>query len=187
MITSAGTPPRKASPVSRYTPVQRALHWVMAVIIFVALAIGLYCSYLGHGSAQRQFLMDIHKSLGMTALALVIFRIPTLAAAREPKWRMSPPLYQRILSKVVHLSLYVLMILMPVSGYVTSSSEGRTVPWFGLFTWPDLLSENRPLGRAVGLVHHYGAYTFFALLFLHVGAAAWHKFVVHDEVLSRML
>jgi cytochrome b561 len=79
------------------------------------------------------------------------------------------------------------MILMPVSGYVTSSSEGRTVPWFGLFTWPDLLSENRPLGRAVGLVHHYGAYTFFALLFLHVGAAAWHKFVVHDEVLSRML
>jgi cytochrome b561 len=56
----------------------------MATVILIALAIGLYCSYLGHGSDQRQSLMDIHKSLGMTALALLIIRIPIRAATAEP-------------------------------------------------------------------------------------------------------
>jgi cytochrome b561 len=79
------------------------------------------------------------------------------------------------------------MILMPISGYVTSALEGRTVPWFGLFTWPNLLTENRPFGRTVGVIHHYGGYTFLALLFLHLGAVVWHRLIRHDEVLSRMI
>ncbi len=159
----------------------------MATVILVALAIGLYCSYLEHGSAQRQFLMDIHKSLGMTALALLVIRIPIRAAKAEPEWRHQPPLHERLASKIVHLALYALMILMPISGYITSASEGRAVPWFGLFNWPNLLVEDRPLGKMVGVVHHYGGYTFFALLFLHLGAVVWHRVVRRDEVLSRMI
>nr|WP_281407289.1 cytochrome b [Neorhizobium alkalisoli] len=171
----------------RHHAVQRGLHWTMAAIIFAALGLGLYCSYLGHGSPQRQFLMDIHKSLGMTALGLIAIRIPIRASSREPDWRSLPPLRERIASKAVHVALYLLMIVMPVSGYVTSSAEGRTVPWFGMFKWPVLLGDDRPLGRAVGIIHHYGAYTFYALLFLHLAAVIWHRMIKKDEVLSRML
>jgi cytochrome b561 len=131
--------------------------------------------------------MDIHKSLGMTAMALLIIRIPICAAAAEPDWQQMPPLHERLASKIVHFALYALMMLMPISGYITSSSEGRTVPWFGLFNWPNLLVENRPLGRMVGIVHHFGGYTFFGLLFLHLGAVVWHRIVRRDEVLARML
>ncbi len=187
MSKSTDLSPAATSTAYRYGTMQRSLHWTMATIILIALAIGLYCSYLGHGSAQRQFLMDIHKSLGMTALALLIIRIPIRAATSEPDWRHKPPLHERLASKIVHLALYALMMLMPISGYVTSSSEGRKVPWFGLFTLPNLLMENRPFGRMVGVIHHYGGYTFFALLFLHLGAVVWHRLIRQDEVLSRML
>lgn len=171
----------------RYPNTQRFLHWTMALVIFGALGLGLYCSYLGRGSPERQFLMDIHKSLGMTALALLLVRIPIRAGIPEPEWQKSPAFHERIASRVVHLALYLLMMLMPISGYVTSSTEGRKVPWFGVFNWPNLLLENRPLGRVIGMVHHYGAYTFFGLLFLHLGAVVWHRVLRHDEVLSRML
>lgn len=166
---------------------QRILHWTMALVIFCALGLGLYCSYLGRGSPERQFLMDLHKSLGMTALALIAIRIPVRAAAEEPGWRSRPPLHERIASRVVHVALYSLMILMPASGYVTSSSEGRSVPWFGLFNWPSLMSENRSFGRTIGAVHHYGAYAFFTLLSIHLAAVLWHRTIRRDEVLSRML
>jgi cytochrome b561 len=174
-------------PDHRYAGPQRILHWVMAAVIFAALGLGLYCSYLGRGSPDRQLLMDIHKSLGMTALMLIVLRIPLRASAREPAWRVAPARHERIASHAAHGVLYMLMLLMPLSGYITSSSEGRTVPWFGLFSWPNLLAENRPFGRFVGSIHHYGAYLFFAVLGLHLAAVVWHRFVRRDEVLSRML
>ncbi len=149
MTFQVSSPSLSIEPRVRYHGVQRSLHWIMAAVIFGALGIGLYCSYLDHGSSQRQLLMDIHKSLGMTALALLIIRIPVRA--------------------------------------VTSSTEGRTVPWFGMFHWPIILRENKPFGRAVGVVHHYGAYAFYALLALHLGAVVWHRLVKRDEVLARML
>lgn len=172
---------------TRYCGIQRYLHWIMATAIFVALAIGIICSYLDHGSPQRQFLMDIHKSLGMTVLALLVIRIPIRASYGEPRFDIAPPLHERIASKLVHAGLYGVMLLMPVSGYVTSSAEGRRVQWFGVFRWPNLLTENKSFGRAVGAIHHYGAYAFYMLLILHLGAVVWHRLVRKDEVLARML
>jgi cytochrome b561 len=174
-------------PSHRYAGSQRLLHWVMAAVIFAALTIGLYCTFLGRGSPDRQMLMDIHKSLGMTALVLIVLRIPLRAKTGEPAWRNAPARHERIASDAAHGVLYILMLLMPLSGYITSSSEGRSVPWFGLFTWPNLFTENHPFGRLVGRVHHYGAYVFFAILGLHLAAVLWHRFVRRDDVLSRML
>ena len=79
------------------------------------------------------------------------------------------------------------MLLMPVSSYITSSAEGSTVQWFGIFHWPNVLTENKPFGRSVGVIHHYGAYAFYTLLVLHLGAAVWHRQVKKDEILARML
>lgn len=171
----------------RYHRAQRVIHWLMAMVIVAALAIGLYCSYLVPGSAERQFLLDIHKSLGMTALVLIVLRIPLRAILGEPPRAIAPPRHERLASHIVHGTLYLLMVTMPLSGYATSASEGRSLPWFGLFNWPNLLPENRDLGRLLATVHHYGAYAFFAALSLHLAAVVWHHIVKRDEVLSRMI
>lgn len=169
----------------RYTGAQRLIHWAMAVVICCALALGLYCANIGH-TPQREFLMTIHKSLGMTALALIVLRIPIRVASGEPEWRVVQPSHVRIGAHVAHGILYLLMILMPVTGYITSGAEGRDIPWFGLFEWPNLMQPDRPLGRMVGHIHEYGAYAFFGILGLHLAAVVWHRLVKRDETLSRM-
>jgi cytochrome b561 len=158
----------------------------MATVILPALGLGLYCSYLKHGTPEREFLLDIHKSLGMTALALIVLRIPVRVTLGEPDWRVPPSGPVRIGSHAAHGILYLLMILMPVTGYITSGAEGRSLPWFGLFAWPNLMPEDRQLGRLAATIHHFGAYAFFAVLGLHLAAVAWHRLFKKDEVFSRM-
>jgi cytochrome b561 len=175
-----------ANTAFRYRGAQRVLHWAMAFIIICALGLGLYCSYLKPGLPERQFLLEIHKSLGMTALALIILRIPTRAVYGEPLWRSTPAAHVRVGAHAAHMVLYVLMVLMPVTGYMTSGASGRSLPWFGLFQWPNLMPADRGLGRLAAIVHHFGAYAFFAVLGLHLIAVAWHRLVKKDEVLSRM-
>lgn len=170
----------------RYSRMQRALHWIMAVVIVLALAIGLYCAYLDH-TPEREFLMTIHKSLGMTALALLVLRIPVRAYRGEPYWQKEPHRHVRIAARVGHGLLYALMLLMPVAGYITSGAEGRDIPWFGLFNWPNLMDHDRNFGRLVGTIHEYGAYLFFIVLGLHLAAVVWHRLVKKDETLSRMV
>ncbi len=111
----------------RYSRAQRLLHWTMALIILPALAIGLYCSYLGH-TPEREFLMTIHKSLGMTALALLVLRIPVRAYRGEPDWQEKPHRHAHLASRLAHGILYALMLLMPVAGYITSAPRAVTSP-----------------------------------------------------------
>ncbi|MGL4094325.1 cytochrome b [Agrobacterium cavarae] len=178
---------RKCETNYRYQPIQRFLHWTMAAMIITALGLGLYCSYLPHGSDQREFLLEIHKSLGMTALCLIVLRIPIRASSGEPAWRVPPSPLVRIASKAGHGLLYVLMLIMPVTGYMTSGSEGRSIPWFGLFSWPNFMTYSQSFGQTLSTVHDFGGYAFFAVLGLHLVAVAWHRLVKKDEVLSRMV
>jgi cytochrome b561 len=83
-------------------------------------------------------------------------------------------------------SRYV-MALMPISGYITSAALGRSVPWFGLFEWPNLMAQVRPLAMMARTVHEFGGYAFFAVLGLHLAAVVWHRLFKKDETLSRML
>src|SRR5271157_1552215 len=117
-------PPRG---VQVYNPGLRALHWLMAALIFVALALGVWASQLPHHELRSEVLF-IHKSIGMTVLCLVALRIV---------WRMiaGAPAYAEPLGKLTHaaahsahIGLYALMIGMPVSGYVFSAGSGADIP-----------------------------------------------------------
>jgi cytochrome b561 len=175
-----------SKPNYRYRGAQRLLHWTMAFVIICALGLGLYCSYLQPGIPERRFLLDIHKSFGMTALVLIVLRIPVRAVYGEPSWRSPPSWHIRIASHSAHMVLYLLMILMPVTGYMTSGAAGRSLPWFGLFQWPNLMPADRGLSQLAATIHEYGAYAFFVILGLHLMAVAWHRLIKKDEVLSRM-
>ncbi|SCB44957.1 cytochrome b [Rhizobium lusitanum] len=175
------------TPTLRYRPSQRILHWTMAIVIISALGLGLYCSYLVPGSALRRGLLDVHKSLGMTALALIAIRLPLRFSFGEPAYRQPLDALNHYAARGVHILLYGLMILMPLAGYTTSAAGGHDLPWFGLFQWPNLLPLDKPLERMAAEIHEYGAYCLYAIVSLHVVAALWHHLFRKDEVLRRML
>ncbi|TWB58277.1 cytochrome b561 [Rhizobium sp. ERR 922] len=171
---------------ARYRSSQRLLHWLMAIVIISALVIGLYCSYLTPGIPLRRALLDIHKSLGMTALFLIAIRLPLRLSLGEPAYQRPLGVFNHYAARGAHILLYILMILMPLAGYATSAAGGHDLPWFGLFQWPNLLSHDKGLERAAAEIHEYGAYCLYAIVSLHILAALWHHFVRKDEVLKRM-
>jgi len=158
----------------------------MAIVIISALLIGLYCSYLTPGMPLRRALLDVHKSLGMTALFLIAIRLPLRLSLGEPAYRRPLGALSHFAARSAHILLYVLMILMPLAGYTTSAAGGHDLPWFGLFQWPDLLPLDKGLERAAAEIHEYGAYCLYAVVSLHILAALWHRFVRRDEVMKRM-
>lgn len=172
---------------TRYRPSQRILHWLMAIVIISALVIGLYCSYLTPGVPLRRALLDVHKSLGMTALVLIAIRLPFRLSLGEPAYRRPLDVFNRYAARGAHILLYALMILMPLAGYTTSAAGGHDLPWFGLFRWPNLLPLDKGLERTAAEIHEYGAYCLYTVVSLHILAALWHHFFRKDEVLQRML
>jgi cytochrome b561 len=175
-------------PASRleYDGAQRGFHWVMAVVIFAAIGLGVWARLLPPGGGIRPQLLDLHKSLGMTALILVAFRLGWRAIRGEPEYRERPDALTHGAARIAHWALYALMIFMPVSGYIFSGAGGHDLPWFGLFSWPVLVPRDKPLASLAQQLHYAGAWTLGALLALHVLAVIWHSWIRRDEVLSRM-
>ncbi len=171
----------------RYDRVQRALHWLMAAIILAAVLIGLYCSFQVPGTPVRRALLEVHKSLGMTALVLVVIRIAYRLAVGAPPYDQPLGRLTHLGASGGHLALYALMVAMPLTGYLFSSAGGYSLPWFGLFQWPRLVSGYKALAELGQYLHGWGAYFIYAVLSLHIAAVIWHHFVKKDEVLSRML
>lgn len=183
-LSDAAAPPATAT---RYDRLQRSLHWLMALIIFTAIGIGLYCSWLVPGTPERQALLEIHKSLGLTALTLVVVRVLWRLAVGAPAYVKPLGRLTHLAAGAGHLALYALMLLMPLSGYVFSAAGGRSLPWFGLFQWPNLLPKDPALAELGRFVHGWGATAIYVVLSLHLAAVLWHRFVLKDEVLARML
>ncbi len=171
----------------RYDRLQRALHWGMAAIILVAVAIGFYCSLLTPGTPTRKALLEIHKSLGTTAFWLVLIRIGYRLIAGAPAYRRPLDRLTHVGAASAHGALYLLMIAMPVTGYLFSAAGGYSLPWFGLFQWPRLTPSDADLAHWGQWLHGWGAYFIYAVLAAHIAAVAWHQLVKKDEVLARML
>ncbi len=169
-----------------YSAPLRALHWLMAAIIFAAIGLGVWATFLPRGTHPRVEILDIHKSLGLTALALVGLRAMVRLASRTPPYR--PPLgrLNHMAASAAHGLLYVAMVALPVSGYVHSMAGGHGFKWFGLFPVPSLVARSEQVDAGAGQVHYVFALAIGALLTAHVLAALWHGLVRRDGVLARM-
>ncbi len=110
-----------------YDRLQRAVHGTMAALIFVGLALGVWAHELPRGDL-RDGVLVIHKSIGMTVLALAAFRVVWRIIAGAPAYVEPLGRLTRAAAHSAHAALYALMIAMPVSGYVLSSAGGHAVP-----------------------------------------------------------
>jgi cytochrome b561 len=175
-------------------PVTRALHWTMAALILFQLGYGLYMIRVGD-LLQRFVLTQTHKSWGtvvfLLALARVLWRLANPARPAPPP---GMPRWQRRAAGASHGLLYVLMLLMPVSGWLMASASPTQDLLqmqnlvFGRYALPDpFVPGSEPLEAALARVHLAGAISLALLLALHVVAALKHQFVDRDAVLRRML
>ncbi len=174
-----------SSPVPRYDATLRVLHWAMAAIILLAIALGVAAALMPRGWPRPELLM-IHKSLGMTALALIVLRVVWRLSVGAPPYSAAVGVLSRIGAHAAHVALYALMIAMPVTGYVSSVAGGHEAPWFGLFEWPALLARNDALAHRASFAHYWLAWAIGAVLALHFAATAWHAWVKRDDIFARM-
>jgi cytochrome b561 len=175
-----------SNPAPRYDTTLRVLHWLMAAIILVAIALGVVAAILPRGAALRPELLMVHKSLGMTALVLIALRVVWRLIVGAPPYSAALGALSRLSAHAAHVALYALMIAMPVSGYVNSVAGGHPAPWFGLFEFPALVGKNEALAHRASFAHYWLAWAIGAVLALHLAAVAWHVWVKRDDVFARM-
>lgn len=169
-----------------YTKTAKALHWLMAVLLFGLLALGFYMHDLPL-SPDKLKLYSWHKWAGVTAFLLLGFRLLWRVTHRPPALPDSMPKLMQFAAHAGHLLLYVLMIAIPLSGWLMSSAKGFQTVYFGVLPIPDLLDKNKEVGDLLALVHKSLNLLFIAVLAGHIGAALKHHFIDKDDILTRML
>jgi cytochrome b561 len=169
-----------------YTGVAKSLHWFMALLLLGMLALGLYMHDLPLSPDKLQ-LYSWHKWGGVTLFMLVLLRLAWRLAHRPPALPGSMSQPQRFAAHAGHALLYVLMLAIPLSGWLMSSAKGFQTVWFGLLPIPDLLGRDKELGTLLTRVHEVLNLVFMGLLAAHIGAALKHHFVDGDSILQRML
>jgi cytochrome b561 len=172
--------------VERYSNIAIALHWLIALLIFIAFPLGLYMSELKLSPTKLQ-LFSYHKWIGITVFVLAILRIIWRATHRPPALPDSIPRLQQIASHIVHGFLYALLFAIPISGWLMSSAKGFKTVLFGVIPLPDLIGKDKELGKLLELVHQSLNYFLLLLVVLHVAALIKHRFIDRDDVLTRML
>jgi cytochrome b561 len=175
-------PPRE---IGVYHPGLRTIHWLMAALIFGALALGVWAALLPRGAFRSEVLF-FHKSIGVTVFGLVLLRIIWRMVVGAPDYAEPLGRLVHVGSRAGHLALYALMIAMPVSGYLTSTASGAPLPWFGLFQLPRLVDKDKPLAEATAWAHYIFAWTIAFVLAAHLGAVVWHAAIKRDTILTRM-
>ena len=169
----------------RYTASAIVLHWLVALLIFVAFPLGVYMHDLPLSPTKLQ-LYSYHKWIGITILMLASLRVAWRVTHAPPPLPEDMASWQRCASQVVHFLLYLLILAIPLSGWLMSSAKGFQTVWFGVLPLPDLLDKDRELGDLLAEVHKALNFVLLALVILHVGAALKHHFVEHRPFLQRM-
>lgn len=172
--------------LENYGAVAKFLHWLIAFIVIGLLILGLYMVPLPI-NAQKLKLYGWHKEWGILVLMLVIVRLSWRLININPALPAHMPRWQQLAAKSVHFAFYIFLFLMPLTGWMMSSSAGLPVSFFGLFTLPDLVSPNENNMKILEEVHEWLGYGLIAALLAHVGAALQHHFIYKDNILRRML
>jgi cytochrome b561 len=169
----------------RYNAGAIALHWLTAALILANLALGVSMVPM-RISPTKLDLYVWHKSIGVTVFILTSLRLAWRAAHRPPA-PVPMPAWQERATTVSHALLYVLLFLIPFSGWLYSSATGVQVVYLGLVPLPDLVPKDKAYADALRLVHVSLNLTLVAVLIVHTAAALKHHFVDRDRVLVRML
>ncbi|HET6602609.1 MAG TPA: cytochrome b [Xanthomonadaceae bacterium] len=163
-----------------------ALHWLIVVLVLVMALVGLTMDEMPN-SPTKVRVYALHKSTGLTILALMLLRLGWRLYAGRPEHVPTMPTWQVRAAEATHWLLYALLLAMPISGWIYHSASNFPLRWYGLFRVPDLTG---PDPQVKALAHDAHEWIFIAICIVvlaHAGAALWHHFRAGDATLVRML
>jgi cytochrome b561 len=170
--------------LQRFTPLQRALHWLMAVCILTMFFIGV--GMVSTIAPKYLPLIATHKSLGAVIFILALIRLAVRWRYGAPPLPASLPAPMKLAAELSHYILYALMIAMPLLGWGMLSAANYPVVLFGGLHLPMILPQSDSLHTELWSAHHYLAFLFFAVVLMHLAAALFHGLVRHDGVFEAM-
>jgi cytochrome b561 len=145
-----------------YPASSKLLHWLVAICVLTTAPVAIAMTRVGEGPTQD-----------------VALGAPIADPAIEP--------WQKAVSAAVHTSFYVLLIAMPIVGYIANSAYGAPTPFFGLLELPPIVEKNEALSTPLFAIHRWVGWLLIILVLTHVSAALYHHFIRGDNVLQRML
>lgn len=180
--------------VKRYHSVAMLLHWLIGALLICNLVLGLLLDDIPND--QKFEFFQLHKSLGISVLALTLVRIIWRFLHPAPALPASLKGWEVFIVKVSHFVFYGLMIFIPFSGWALVSASPKNIPTvlFGLVTLPHLpffdgiqdVEQRKEMAHAIAEKHGLLAYVLLALLALHIAAALRHHWMLKDETILRM-
>jgi len=175
--------------MQKYPLSSRIIHWLMAALIIFMLALGIYMEdFIAKDAPNRMEVYGLHKSLGVVALIFIAIRIINRLVVKAPALPSSMKRIEQTLSHLGHIALYLLMIIVPLSGYLMSNAAGFPVHLFSI-EMPALISNNLDNARIFREIHGTSADAIMFILGLHILAVIKHRFFdkPENDVLKRML
>ncbi len=170
--------------LQQFTPLQRGLHWVMAVCIITMLFVGV--GMVSTIAPKYLPLIAFHRSLGIVLLALVLIRLVVRWRSGAPALPADLPPPMKLAAELSHYVLYGLMIVMPLLGWAMLSAAAYPIVVFGGLHLPPILPQSEGLHTLLWNAHYYLAFVFFAVVLLHLAAALFHALVRRDGVFAAM-
>lgn len=171
---------------SRYGALSIGIHWLMLLLFIAVYACIELRELYPKGSDPREALKTWHAMLGMLMFVLIWLRLAARLSGPTPGIQPEPPSWQQISAKLLHLALYALMIVMPLTGWLLLSASGKPIPFFGL-ELPALIGANKDLAKPIKEVHEFIGTAGYYLIGLHAAAALYHHYIQRDNTMIRML
>jgi cytochrome b561 len=170
----------------RWGPVSQSLHWLIVLLILVLAAVGLSLDSLP--KTPRYFwVFTLHKSVGISVLALVLARIGWRLYAGAPAPVAGTPAWQARVAAATHFLLYALLLAVPLSGWLYDSASGlRPFRWFGWALVPKLAAPDEALAAVAKEAHEWLFWTLATIVVVHTAAALYHHAFRNDPTLARM-
>lgn len=169
--------------LTRYGSISKLFHWLIFFLVFFMILLGYFMGDI-QDKAARSIIINIHKVTGINILILMILRLAWRFMNVKPVLA-NTKLWEKILEKLVHGLLYLVLFSMPLSGWIMSSASGKPphiVGWqFGL-----PVTQSKALAELFVSIHNTLAIVLIVLVSLHVAAALFHHFIKKDDVLTRM-
>lgn len=173
-------------PRQRYHPASIALHWGMLVLLMAVYTTIELKGLFPKGSDPRQAMKAVHTMLGLAVLALVPLRIGFRLTGRRPRIVPEPSNVQKIASRVMHASLYIFMLVMPLAGWLHLSAQGLPIGFLGL-ELPALMGPDPHAADLIEDVHGALGTAGYYFIAVHAMAGLFHHMIVKDNTLVRML
>lgn len=170
---------------SHYGSIARGFHWTIAIGVALVLLIGMCRHLVPH--EQKATWMTLHKSLGLTLMLIMILRLIWRWIDPAPKLPHTVPSWQRNMAGLIHGLLYLLIIAMPLTGWIMSTAAGHlpNIWWLGRVALPGI-PASKPLASLFSDIHTALAWLLGTLIALHVAAALKHHLIDRNGVLQRM-